>query len=585
MTCSTPERVDGAERLGELPTATIRPRAARRFVGRGCNVRPVNRWHRYWFDEGGRYAAAIVRIAIAVAVLMSLSRLSTLSTLVAPEGLYRPVGIWMLLGRTPPAPALIDALWAIAWVSTFAMLVGAFTRASTVVSFVSAVALAAVSFSGRDTWSHQYNVVFLAQLAFLGARGGDVLSVDAVIRRLRGLPSRDEPRGYQWSLRLVQLAVALMFFCAFFYKIAHGHGTLRWALTDNLRHQLLMRYDLAGLDRPALVDWLLADVWRYRTAAMLNLVSQAAPILAVIFARRPLVRAAAGALFVTEVVALELVVSLWNPAWLPLAAVFVDWDALVGWGARRLGRPLPGPASTSATSFSPPRGRRTFIVVFVVYDVVTSFVPTLDQRLNTFPFSGFPMFAKLRVQPPYDEHRPFSVAADHVVALDTEIHARAQRWLDNHHRGIFRERSQARIRKKLEVILAKAPERYPELSIRGVRHYLAIFEAPAYPAPARFERHPVAITGELRPDGVFRSLLGSIRRTAGGLTVELRPANLDLTGDLRFVYYRDDQPTPIDVTPTSRTGTTFTFPALPGRPLYLVVLVDGLPWLVGTLSS
>ena len=31
-------------------------------------------------------------------------------------------------------------------------------------------------------------MVFLAQLAFLGARGGDALSLDALIRRRRGLP-------------------------------------------------------------------------------------------------------------------------------------------------------------------------------------------------------------------------------------------------------------------------------------------------------------------------------------------------------------------------------------------------------------
>lgn len=540
----------------------------------------MNRWHRYWFDEGGRYAAALVRIAIAVAVLMSLQRLSTLSVLVAPDGLYRPVGVWMLLGRTPPPVALIDLLWVVAWGGTFAMLIGVATRASTAVSFVASVALAAVSFSGRETWSHQYNVVFLAQLAFLGARGGDVLSVDALIRRRRGLPPVDEPRGYQWSLRLVQLAVALMFASAFFWKLGHGHFTLRWALSDNLRHQLLMRYDLAGLDRPAIVDWILAESWRYQTTAILNLISQAAPIFACIFARRPLVRVIGGVFFVLEVLALGIVVSLWNLAWLPLAAVFVDWDALIAWGTRRLGRAPPAlPAAPAA--FRPPRARAVFVIAFFAYELLTSFIPTLDQRLNTFPFSGFPMFAKLRVQPPYDEHRPFSVAADHLESIDHPVHERAQRWLDNHHRGIFRERDQAKLRAHLELIVRKAPGRYPELQIRGLRHYLAIFEVPAYPGPARFERHDVGITAELRPDGTFRTLVGTLRSTAGGLRLTLSPVNLDTT-ELRLVYYRDDAPHPIDVAPLARDGDTFHLPKLPGRPLYLVAIVDGLPWLAAT---
>jgi len=258
----------------------------------------VSRWQRYWFAEGGRYAAAIVRIAIASAILLTLARLdNNVSTGDVPGShtLYRPVGIWMVMGHTPPPAVLVDALWVLAWGGTCAMLLGLCTRASTAVSFVAGLALASLSFSASARWSHQYNIVFLAQAAFLGARGGDVLSVDALIRMWRGMPLFDRPRAYQWSLRLVQLAVAVMFACAAFHKILHGHFTLRWALSDNLRHQLLVRFDLAGLQRPPLVDWLIDDPWRYRTAAVLNLVSQAAPLAACFFVRRPAWRALFGA--------------------------------------------------------------------------------------------------------------------------------------------------------------------------------------------------------------------------------------------------------------------------------------------------
>ena len=527
----------------------------------------MSRWNRYWFDEGGRTAAAVVRIAIAVGVLLSLQRLGTLSVLVAPAELYRPVGPWMLLGGLRPPDALIDVMWIVAWVSSIAMLLGVATRASTAISFATAMPLAAISFSGNATWSHQYNVVFLAQLAFLGARGGDTLSIDAWLRHRRGLPPVDEPRGYQWSLRLVQLAVALMFAGAAFYKLAQGGPLLRWAFSDNLRHQLLLRYDLAGLERPAIVDWLLAEAWRYQTTAALNLVSQLMPLVAVIFTRRPLVRAVAAGFFLVEVIALDVVVSLWNPAWLPLAAVFIDWDRL-------LRRPAPPPAPPT---FTPPRARRIFILVFFIYELLTAFIPTLDQKLNTFPFSGFPMFSTMRVQKPYDEHRPFSIAADHIMSLEHTVHVPAQRWLDGHHRGIFKERSQDRIRGKLALILSKAPSRYPDLTITGLRHYLAIFEVPAYPGPAKFNRTLVGITGELRPDGVFRSLLGSLR----GTTLTLKPTNLDASA-ATFAYYRDDVPTAIPITPVRREGNTVELPPLPGSPVYVVATVDGLPWLVAS---
>lgn len=530
--------------------------------------RGVTRWQRYWFADGGRVGLAIVRIAVAIAVLMSLARLSRVGELGAPPGVYRPVGIWMLLGKTLPPALLVDLLWMLAWGGSVAMLLGLASRAATAVSFGAGVALASLSFAGSATWSHQYNVVFLAQLALLGGRTGDTLSLDAWIRKLRGLPPVDVPRGYQWSLRLVQLAVALMFAGAAFHKIAHGQFTLRWALSDNLRHHLLLRYDLAGLDRPPVVEWLIDDVWRYRTAALLNLASQLAPIFAVIFVRRPWVRLACGAVFVVEVVALELVVSLWNPHWLPLAAVFVDWDWL-------LRRPV-----TPAAPGLPARRIRGFIVAFVVYDAVTAFIPALDQKLNTYPFSGFPMFATIRVAEPYDEHLPYSVAADHFEAIgDAPLDARAQRWLDHHNRHLHMIKDPAKLKARLVAILARVRERYPTANIRTLRHYLTLFETPAYPAPARFTMHPIAITGEISVDGTFRTALGKL---APG-RVEARPQGLALTG-AKLVYYADDKPVPHEL-PATQTGNSFAIGALDADPVHVVALVEGQPWLVVTRRS
>ena len=527
------------------------------------------RWQRYWFADGGRYALAIVRIAVAASVLASLVRLAKVPQLVAADGLYRPVGVWMLFGSSPPPAFVIDVLWVLAWAATACMLVGLATRAATAVSFVAAVALAAVSHSHTAHWSHLYNVVFLAQLALLGARAGDAISADALIRRLRGLPQLDLPRGYQWSLRLVQLAVALMFVGAVFHKLAHSHFTLRWALSDNLRHHLMVKYDLAGLDRPPLADWLLQDVWRYRTAAVLNLVNQLLPLLAVLFPARPLLRLVAGLAFVGEVLGLGLVVDLWNLHWLPLAAVFVDWDRLI---ERFRPRRVP-----SAEAWSPPRRVRVFIIAFVVYDVVTGFIPTLDQRLNTYPFSGFPMFANIRLREPFDEHMPYSVVGDRfTITADRPPTAWEQTFTDHHYRRTYAIRDPVRLRSQLERIRTQSKARFG-LAIAALRHEVVIFEVPAYPAPARFERHPIAITGELVGDH-FRTLAGS---RLAGTTLELRPQGVEL-GDVQLVYYADARPTAHPLS-AIRTGNTFTLAAPPaGKQLYVVAIVDGTPWLAAS---
>jgi hypothetical protein len=522
----------------------------------------VSRWQRYWFADGGRLATAVVRITIASAVLLALARLdnpTSTGDLPGTHTLYRPVGIWMLLGHTAPPAALVSVLWVIAWAATAAMLVGLATRATTAASFVAGVALASLSAASSAKWSHQYNIVFVAQLAFLGARGGDTLSVDALIRHVRGLPALDRARAYQWSLRLVQLAVALMFACAAFHKVLHGHFTLRWALSDNLRHQLLVRYDLAGLARPPLADWLIDDPWRYRTAALLNLVTQTVPIFACIFVRRPVVRAVCGLAFVIETLALGAVVDLWNLHWLPLYAVFVDWD----WLFRR--RAVATPEAT------PPRAARIFVVAFVVYDALVCLAPGLDQWLNTYPFSAFPMFATVLAKSPYDVHQPYVLVGTHFdVVSDPPIDAAAQRWFDHSNRDLHALRDPDKLDARLAVMLAQAQRRYPMFHISRVRLYETLFVAPPYPEPAHLEPHPLAVVGEIDADGTFRTLVGPFDPHH----VELHPRGVDTAG-AGLAYYRDDSLDPVPI-----AGD------LEGDPIYVVATTpDGTRWLVSSHSD
>jgi hypothetical protein len=432
----------------------------------------------------------------------------------------------------------------------------------------------------------QYNVVFIAHCAFLGARAGDTLSLDAWIRRLRALPPIDIARGYQWSLRLVQFAVVLMFAGAAFHKLAHGHFTLRWALSDNLRHHLLVRYDLASTPRPAIVDWLLAESWRYQGAALMNMLTQAAPLLAVIFVRRPLVRAFAGLLFVTEVILLGVVVGLWNLHWLPLVAVFIDWERLFARIRGRSATASPAPA-VEPTAFYPPRKVTAFIIAFLTYDVATSFIPTLDQRLNTFPFSSFPMFATIRARAPYDEHQPYSVVSgSYEVISDQPMDRNAQRWLDHTQRNVFIVRNPVELERRLRTVLERMQYFYPDYHIHGVRLWITVYEAPAYPGAARFDRKPIAILGEITADGVFHTLLGKIDPHAENGFVDLAPTNVDVPPDTKLVYFRDDRAEPIAIN-VPLVGNRFDigYQQVEGNPLYFVAIVRGTPWLVGSYTE
>lgn len=456
-------------------------------------------WRRYWCAEGGRLSAAILRIAIAAAVWWSLELLRAGWPANAPgapdfPGVYHPIGVWILVGDRPPSQATIDALWAIARVSTLAMLIGAFSRTATAVSCAASICLASLSYTGSLTWSHQFNPVLLAQLAFLGARGGDALSIDALARRLRGEPGLDVERGYQWSIRLVQLTVALVFAGAIYHKLRAGGFTCAWATSDNLRHQLLLRYDLGGVPRPPIVDWLLASAWRYRTAAALSMISQAMPIVACFAVRRPGLRAACGAFFVTDVLGIAVIMQWWNLNWLPLAVVFVDWEALRGVAVVAI-RP----------ALRVPRIEHAFIIAMVAAEVMTAFPAHVSGRVHAYPFTSFQMFAEVRAREPYDRHLPYGLAAGHFV-LDPPCED-ASRWLDHAYRATVHG-DPRELSSRLAGILDDARRHFPDAAFRGIRLELAILETPAYPAPARFEPHLIGIVAELQ-DGKFASELGT----------------------------------------------------------------------------
>jgi hypothetical protein len=194
--------------------------------------------------------------------------------------------------------------------------------------------------------------------------------------------------------------------------------------------------------------------------------------------------------------------------------------------------------------WKPPRGPSVFIVAFVVYDVVLAFAPGLDQKINTYPISAFPMFATIRAREPLDIHQPYSVSGVHFEVEPAQ--ADESDWLDYQYRTVV-QTSPGELGKKLEAIYADARARYPQTTL--VRAWLTIYETPAYPAPAHFVPHPIAIMGEY--DGAFRS------HWSRNLPAAVPGA----------VYYRDDIPEPHPM-------TDWKVPA--GNPVYVVQP----PWLL-----
>lgn len=500
-------------------------------------------WQRYWFREGGRYAAAAARIAIGTSILWMLWRLREGAAGV-PElkesDPYYPVGILKLLPLRP-GEGTFDVVWLVAWPATLAMILGAWSRAATIASFAAALVIASYEYSFAPTWSHGDNAPLLAQLAFLGARGGDALSVDAWWRRRRGI---EPPAGhpYLWSVLLAQLAVAIVMGNAAYSKLLAGGPKLAWIFSDNLRNQILVRFDLSGLPRTELAAWLIEEPARWKVAALLNVIAQLLPLAACFAIRRPVLRAVLGGAFAVETIALDLVMRFPNYHWLPLTALFIDWD----WLALRLRRApaetteVPAGAAAPAGALArPSRAARIFVAAFVVADVVIAFWrwPKFDQKLGAYPLSAFPMFASIRARAPYGDHVPYEMLESRFevdVEPGTPLGDDARGWIEHHPRSrplLRNVRTADAMRDELTAFSAGLREAFPALRVRAVRGILIAIRASSYPAPAGIERVTVATLGELDAGGELRSMLGKVARGA------VAPGPVGLPAPARVGYY------------------------------------------------
>lgn len=534
-------------------------------------TRAWDHWRRYWLAPGGTCAVAAIRTAIALSLLWMLWRFYPI-TGEPPSASYYRIGIWQLYpGR--PGPGLLSALEAIAWCSTAALLLGAWTRIAHPISLVSVLALATYRVSDTPTWSHPDVPPLLASIAFLGARGDAALSIDAWWRRRSGRPA---PGGvaHQASVRLVQIAVVAVFFVAGYLKIQSGRG-LVWALSDNLRNQLLVRYDALDVARTPVANWLLAAPWRYELCALLNLITQTSQIAAVFLMRRPRLRAVLGAAYCAEVLGLGVVMNLWNPHWLPLAAAFIDWDALAAW--RR------APAAASPAPVRAP-GRIAFATAYVVFFALQAF--WLNQRLRAFPFSSFPLYDDVRARPPFGRHQTYELVSGHIEPLAARPPPpELTRWIaaQGTFRRMWRDRTPEQLARDLQVILDDTRAAFPGAGITGVRLWLSVFQAAPYPEPARLDRVDIAILGELGGrlggDGALRTALGAL--AGDGVTLRSPRRGVDLAGGSLAVMV-DDVPSlrPLAATATA-TGWTLAAP-LAGDPVYVVAQPPGggAPWLI-----
>jgi hypothetical protein len=323
-----------------------------------------------------------------------------------PKGLVK-----LFFSAGPPLPQTMYAIVTVAYVSVLCAMIGFCTRLAMPVAVLSVLLVSSIFTSWGAYWSHSFNVVHLAGLAFMFGRSGDRLSVDALIARLLGrskVAQRDAEGCYRWPVVFGELAVHMFLFAAFWSKYNNGGG-IWWALSDNLRNSLAVTWGVYRSHPPHIIDFVMSHMWAFRFVGLAQLFMQSTTIISCTLIRYPLRRACIGGLFMAlEILGLAVLFEFYQWLWVPLIAFSIDWDRFWLWLKQRLGgirlsvaaQPeaqlarLPSPRSNLALPI--------YMTLFFGY-YVANFVFQLGERHLNYPFSSMAFFSGNRALMPYWE--------------------------------------------------------------------------------------------------------------------------------------------------------------------------------------
>ena len=163
------------------------------------------------------------------------------------------------------------------WSALF-LIFGLFSRTSLVVNFLTNLLLISLSESFSMAWSHGYNLNLLAQMPFIFAPVGRLISIDFLVRKfLFKLEAKKSFNAiYVW---MANFGIVAIFLNAFFWKIYADRlsFSFRWALSDNFRNQIIMRYSYVSEDIPEFLNFIVNNEFWWKSVAILNLGFQFLP--------------------------------------------------------------------------------------------------------------------------------------------------------------------------------------------------------------------------------------------------------------------------------------------------------------------
>jgi hypothetical protein len=310
---------------------------------------------------------------------------------------YYPKGILAIICPEVPSIETIDLWMSLQYLSALFLIFGLFSRASLIVNFFCNLFLISLSESFSIAWSHGYNLNLLAQMPFIFAPVGRLISIDFLIHKyiFKKEIKKSVNAIYVW---MANFGIVTIFFNAFFWKIISDRQgiSLKWALSDNFRNQLIIRYSYLSEDIPGYLDFIVNSEFWYQFVAFLNLSFQFLPFLSLFFIKKPWIRFLLGFLFVIEEIGLAVVMQLFDWYWIPLFLIFIDWDYFLSF------------RNINTTSILNNVKSRFILFsyssyIFIYFSIAFCFYLPFGYYangggINSYPFSSYSMYSGLLVK-------------------------------------------------------------------------------------------------------------------------------------------------------------------------------------------
>jgi len=284
-------------------------------------------------------------------------------------------GIGWLIAIIPITPSTVEWALRLLFLSAFLSMIGLWTRMSMLVYVVMAFYIIGVpNFFGKVNHGH-YLVWFPAVLAFSPCF--DALSVDAWLKK-RKKGTGDEGRGtinYSFPIKVIWLLFGIIYFFPGFWKV--WDCGLDWALTDNVRNQMQLKWiDLNGwlpffrIDHYPLL---------YKLAGIYTIIFELGFVL-LLFNKKTRIAAIIGGLLFHGFTFLFMQISFYK---LVMCYVFFI-------GTRDRGRGT-GHATSSSTVVLRPSSLLTIIATILLSANIICGI----FKITSFPFACYPTFAYL----------------------------------------------------------------------------------------------------------------------------------------------------------------------------------------------